>query len=162
MILFERFGYIVENIEIENASEVFRILSKDILDDSNGESELLRERRVLKQEVRHMFDSGEYQIIGIRVSGSEEYIGLFVSNERDNIPWLGYFSILKKYRKRLVTIVLAHYMINILYQTKSIQLGHFDTTGFGKHIKSLQRMLGVSVLVPNTGKRIAKIINRGR
>ncbi len=161
MILFERFGYIVENIEIENASEVFRILSKDILDDSNGESELLRERRVLKQEVRHMFDSKEYHIIGIRVAGSEKYIGLFVSNERDGDPWLGYFSILKEYRKRLATIVLAHYMMNTLYSGKTIQIGHFDRTGFAKHVKSFEKILGMSILIPETGQRLAKIINRG-
>ena len=33
MILFEKFGYIVENIEIEKASEVFRILSIEMLED---------------------------------------------------------------------------------------------------------------------------------
>ncbi len=161
MILIEHFGYVVENVQKKDASQVFKIFSKDILDHSEGEYDYLKQRRELKQEVMHMFDSGEYSVVGIRNTGSDQYLGMFVSNDRDDSCWLGYFSILKEYRKKRITVLLAHYLFNILYKDKVVQIGHFDRTGFAKHIKSLQKSLGISIFLPSTAERIAKLMNRG-
>ena len=158
-ILFEKCGYIVENIEKKDANQIFKIMSLDI-DQSEGEHHYLRERRILKQEIRSMFDTDDYTVIGIRHTGSDEYVGMSVSSIEDEYPWLGYFYIKKEYRKKMYTIVLVHCLINILYKNKTIQIGHINRIGFAKRIRSLTGILEVSIFNNDVGTRVENIINR--
>ena len=107
-----------------------------------------------------MFDTDKYNVIGIKKIGLDNYIGLFVTSIEDNYPWLGYFLIEKKYRKKITTIVLAHYLINILHKDKMIQIGQFDKSGYSKLIKSFPKSLGISILKEEVGTRVEKIINK--
>ncbi len=159
MILFEKFGYTIETLENKDSNEMFNVLEPEMVDFSKHNTMVARDKRILSVELRTVLSDDRYTNIGLKKDG--KLIGVSISNEKDGGPWLGHLAILKEYRKTKASIVLIHYIMNILYKDKTVMMGNDKLKTYHKFVRVMPKILDFVIMKPEVSKRFANIIDKG-
>ena len=157
MLLYNKFGFELRILQLDDGKDCFNLLSSSRLDRHREPEMYAKDRRVLKGEILKALTDKYYNPIGL--FKHDNLIGLSFSSvsKDDGAPWLGYFYINKKYRNGKGFIVLINYLINHLYKGAIIQMGPSNDSLYKKLIRPLPKILEFSVFKPEVSDRLKKI-----
>lgn len=156
--IYSKFGFDIVILYPEDYDEIFRVFSEELVPKRNISS-MRRHQRILKGEINFTFDKPDYYVLGI--SENDTLVGACMCNESNDVPWVGHLSILRSHRKTKAFIVFLHYIINILFKDKVIEVGNANIHLYKKMIQTRNRNPDIAMFKPEIGSRVAKIINKG-
>ena len=159
MILFEKFGYTIEDLEEKDLWDMYRVLEPELVDQTKHCTMVQRDKRILIKNLQSVFRGTAYSNIGLKKDG--KLIGVSISNEKDGGPWIGHLTVLEEYRKTKASIVLIHFVINILYNGEPIMMGMDKLKTYRKFVRIMPKVLDFVVMKPDIYTRLARIIDKG-
>ncbi|MCK5848969.1 MAG: hypothetical protein KAH01_07235 [Caldisericia bacterium] len=166
IILYECFDFTVKLLERKDRVEVFKLL-KPIRLNKEGISTSIQsmDRAKLKSTVMSVLTEDRYNAVGL-YNDQNELIGISFSSildeDDENDPWLGWFYIKDKYRNTKASVVFINYIINILYDGFTIQIGSAGVLDYEKLIESEDINDGYEIFKKDVGPRLKKICNKSK
>ncbi len=162
MDIFTAYGFNVIELKESNSKELFNTLEPVLVNRKQNRTLIARDIRILTKTIRYVFKPYS-QSIGHKAFGlykDNKIVGAVICNDTDQMPWIGHLNILENYRKTKATIVLMHFILNILYKDRIVFTGQEMLEGFEKHVMVLKPYVKMCTFKPESAARFANIINK--
>lgn len=157
--IYNKFGFDIVLLTPDDFEDIFNVFSTELVPKTKNKSTIGRHQRILIGEINYTFDNPTYYILGLAKDG--KLIGASMCNENNDVPWLGHLTILNEYRNSKAFIVFLHYILNILFKDKKVEMGNERTILYHNMIERQGLNPDIVVVKKNIGLRLQNIINKG-
>lgn len=156
MKVVAKFGLIVRELSVENSEEIFKVLSEEFIDRRKHQSMIDKDERVIRGKIAYTFKHNHYVAIGLYKG--QKLIGVALCNNKNDIPWIGYLTVTRKYRGTKGFLLLSYYITNILYKNKPVRLDGTNIYGFKNAIMKMPAAIGGYIIKQETAARLKRMV----
>ncbi len=113
--------YRIVKVGSESRTDIYNILEPDKVRLNDVAIIVKQDKQRLNKELDYIFAHSEHKIH--LLYDNDVPIGITISNHKDKDPWLGAMTILKDHRMTKAPILLADFILNVLYPGERVYLG---------------------------------------
>lgn len=158
MIFLSAFGFDIVELGPDDYDDIYSVLETELVRKKLNQTLVARDQRILSNNIKYTFKVNLYYAVGLKKG--DELIGVCLCNDTDDMPWLGNLVIKEEYRKTKAFIVLAHFLLNMMFKDRSVSTGTEVSKDFEKLLIPPSKQIKVRVFDPRAGERLQKIIDK--